>query len=238
MPRVNTLALALAALFAMTQTACTADSVDSTDEQEEDGLDEATGEAASALNPVYSISTSGTNVEWIYGEEVEDFYVHSCDMFTNGVVRSWQLKEKNAKDFRFSRHWCRPMMNNGTLGSSNDFYDHFYYDGSGTLGMSSVPLDELPVGVRFQAEYQPLSSAISYKISDVALLSQSAADVLAQHTGYDVAPYALGRTNSTFTLRCPVGKVMTGLGVDEWGGGSDQSHIVGLKIRCSTLVYQ
>jgi hypothetical protein len=243
MPRIDTLALALVALFATASSACTAEPMDVEDAQDEDlqsedTQDENVGSAASALSS-YSIASTYTSVQWYLGESVSDYDMSSCSMFPDGVVRSWQLKERNHNDFRYSRHFCRNMGANGTLGSDNDFNYHFYHEGSGTLGMSSVPLDTLPVGVRIQAEYQPFTSP-AFKISDVALLYADAADIVALYTGYSQAPYALGRNDSTYTLQCPTGKVITGLGVHEdiTSGGSDQSEITGFKIRCSTLSYQ
>ncbi len=240
MNRIHTISFALVTLLAAAMPACMAQSPDGDGAEDEAAQDESVGEAPSALGGAYSLQSSTYSSWFIQGTWVEDAEIHSCDVFDNGVIRSWQLKEKNAKDFRFSRHWCRDMQDDGTLGTANDSYDHFYHDGDGTLGMSSVPLDKLPVGVRFQADDVIMANGNSWwKISDVAMLYLSAADVYAQKTGYTQAPYALGRTDSTFTVRCPTGQVMTGMGVHERAFSPyDQSEITGVRIQCQRLLYQ
>ncbi len=241
MNRIHTISLTLLTLLAAAMPACVAPSPDGDDAQDDGAQDESVGAAPSAINaPLYSLQTSTYDVLFANGDPVDAADIHTCDMFTNGVIRSWQLKEKNAKDFRFSRHWCRDMLSNGTLGADNDSFTHFFHDGDGTLGMSSVPLDKLPVGVRFQADrVLTISGDTVYKISDVAMLHASAADVFAQKTGYTQAPYALGRTDDTYTLRCAAGRVMTGMGVHEKAFSPyDQSEITGVTIRCQRLLYQ
>lgn len=238
---IHTVAFSLLTLFVAAATpACMAPSSDAEDAEEGDAQDEEVGTAQAALGPKYQIIGSSTYPVWSAGADIYSYDVIRCSGFTNGVVRSWQLKEKNHSDFRFSRHWCRPMLSDGTLGAENDFADHFYHDGDGTLGMSSVPLDKLPVGVRFQADDVIMANGNSWwKISDVAMLYLSAADVYAQKTGYTQAPYALGRTDSTFTVRCPTGQVMTGMGVHERAFSPyDQSEITGVRIQCQRLLYQ
>ena len=236
MNRIQVVALSFLTLFAAAVTpACVASPPDA--EGDEGGAeDEDVGAAQSALGPKYQIIGSSSYPFWSDGTDVYSFDVTRCDMFTNGIVRSWQLKEKNTSDFRFSRQWCRPMLSNGTIGADNDFTDHFFHDGDGTLGMSSVPLDKLPVGVRLQAT-SPLGY-YDHKVSDVAMLHESAADILAKKTGYTQAPYALGNNNSTYSVLCPAGQVMIGLGVRETSGGADRSEIVGVILECRPLVYQ
>jgi hypothetical protein len=241
MNRIQSITAALVTLLAAAATpACVAGPVDS--EESDDTLSEDVGSAqqASALPPKYMLDNSYYGMRpSLVGDWVSDSEVKLCDIFTSGVVRSWQLKEKNNRDFRFSREWCRPMMGNGQLGTDNDFIDHFYYDGDGTLGMSSIPLDKLPVGVRYQGKYVQELMDMPFKISDVALMYESAADILAQKSGYSLAPYALGRTDDTYTHRCWPGYVMTGIGIHErHSAGSDSSEMTGLKINCALLVYQ
>lgn len=236
MSHTHKLALALVGLFAITSSACVVEPADIEGEEEDIGVD--TSEIT--LQPAvryYIVPNGGSDVLWIPGDTVHDWDMHYCDQFADGVVRSWQLKERNAKDFRYSRHFCRNMASDGTLESTSDFAYHFYYEGTGTIGTTSVPLDSLPVGVRIQAEYQPFSSP-TYKISDVAMLYDQAADIADHFTGYSQASYALGRNDNTYTVVCPAGKVMTGLGISEnvFSGGSDQSEISGLRIRCDVLV--
>ncbi len=234
---IHTVAFSLLTLFVAAATpACMAPSSDAEDAEEGDAQDEEVGTAQAALGPKYQIIGSSTYPVWSAGADIYSYDVIRCSGFTNGVVRSWQLKEKNHSDFRFSRHWCRPMLSDGTLGAENDFADHFYHDGDGTLGMSSVPLDKLPVGVRLQA-----ASSLGYydhKVSDVAMLHESAADILAKKTGYSQASYALGNNDSTYTVVCPAGQVMIGLGVRDTSGGADRSEIVGVILECRPLVYQ
>lgn len=236
MNRIQTIALSLAALFAAAATpACVADpdSPDDADDEEVASAEQAAGA------PDYSLGSTVYLRSWNLGVDVELSEIQGCDMFANGVVRSWQLKEKNARDFRFSKHFCRDMQQNGTLGADNDFTLHFFHDGDGALGMSSIPLDKVPVGVRFQAAtVLNISGDSTHKISDVAMLYESAYDVYNHLTGYSQASYALGRSDDTYTLTCLPGQVMTGIGVHEKPGSGDKSEITGLSLGCRILLYQ
>lgn len=184
--------------------------------------------------------TYHTYEPFFYGEEVSDSLVEECDQFADGVVRSWHLKERNHHDYRYSKIFCRDIEPDGTLGSVNDPRTHFFYDGDGTLGTTPIPLDTLPVGVRLRAKYDGLGySGYIYKIGDVALLYDHADDIYAGFTGYQATSYAFGHdTGGTYTVVCPPGKVMTGIGVfeDIIAGGTNQSEIRGVKIRCDELV--
>lgn len=239
MHRIQAIPFALTALFAAAMSGCMAGPVEPEDTQDDGADSEDVGAAESALTPGYSLQSGGLYPRFSYGTNIPDEDVPSCTMFSNGVVRGWHLKERNVRNFRYSQEWCRNMNPNGTLGSDKDFYEHFYYDGSGTLGITEIPLDKLPVGVRLQAYYSAFFNP-TYRISDVAMLYASADDIYAGHTGYTQAPYALDRTDSTFTVHCPVGMVMTGIGVDEYtgSGSSDDSPIAGVKIHCQTLIHQ
>jgi hypothetical protein len=77
----------------------------------------------------------------------------SCEnVYENGVVRSWYLKERNARDFRKSYSFCRDVESDGT--HHDDEYaeiGHFSYSGDGETGNSSVPIGRLasePTGAR------------------------------------------------------------------------------------------
>lgn len=232
MNRIHTLSLAFVALLsAALVPACMAGPIDSEGAEDGDNAQEEVGEAEQALGPTYTFGPSTTHRTLSEGEN-PDFWF-GCYGFPNGVVRSWQLKEKNVRDFRISRQWCRDMMSDGTLGADNDPVEHFYHDGNGTLGMSSVPLDRLPIGVRLQAD----SVFGVLKIADVAMLSESAADIAANRTLYSQASYALSRNGTTYTLMCPTGYVLTGLGIKD-NPGSESHEIRGVGITCRELVAQ
>lgn len=240
MNRIHTLTATLVTLFAAAATPACVQGTGESDDMD-DALSEDVGSAqqADGLPPKYSLDL---NTRQTRQSQVGDFLFNSeidgCDVFTNGVVRSFQLKEKNIRDFRFSREWCRPMLGNGTLGTDNSFNDFFYYDGTGTLGMSSIPLDQLPVGVRFQGKYVQELMSMPFKISDVALMYASAADILAMKSGYTLASYALSRTDDTYTVRCWPGYVLTGIGVSERHANPDSSEMTGIAIQCTALVYE
>ena len=220
-------------LFAAATPACVAEPVGS--DEPEDAQSEDVGSAEQALSrPGYSLSN---NSYFVWGPGTSyDWQVVNCDMYDNGVVRGFQLNELNNRDFRFSRQWCRDMANNGTLGADNDHRDHFFHAGDGTLGISQVPLDKLPVGVRVQAKY----ILGTFKVSNVALLYSSAADIVAGLNGYTAAPYALTRTDDTYTARCLSGTVLTGIAVNDSTTLLNQdasSAIHGIGLQCTQLVY-
>jgi|GEM_PF-5890354 len=131
--------------------------------------------------------------------------VRSCkDSYGRGdvVVRKWYLKERNARDFRQSRTFCKNMTDSGTLGSNADQPWHFDYAGSGTTGTSYISTSNLPVGVQLRGSKDILGVI---RIADVAMLYDRAGDIYAGYTGYNRASYALGRNGRTWTLQCDPG---------------------------------
>jgi hypothetical protein len=231
MNRIHTISLALVALLsAALVPACVAEPGGSQDAEDGDDTREEVGTAEQALS-TYTLDTATVHPTLADGDAPDEWF--GCNGFPNGVVRSWQLKEKNVKDFRISRQWCRDMLTDGTLGPDNDPVEHFYHDGNGTLGMSSIPLDRLPVGVRIQAD----KSFGVLKVADVAMLSASAADIAAKRSSYAQAAYALSRNASTYTVMCPAGYVMTGIGVNTHLG-SESHEIRGVGLACKSLVAQ
>ena len=156
------------------------------------------------------------------------------DVYADGVVRSWYIKERNKADFRSSKHYCRDMGLDGTLVSGYVGQTHFTHSGSGTTGNSSVPLSDLPVGVRTKWK-----TTGTDKLVDVNMIYNSADQIASFDTGWSGAGYALSRSGTTQTLECSAGYVMTGLRILEkttGTGGANQSEIVGVRIECSQLV--
>jgi len=182
-----------------------------------------------ALDEVYSLGPTET----IALEEPFEPSSIRCSSFPNGVVRSWHVLEKNKYDFRWSKHYCRNMESDGTLGPVYDFIQHFYNSGNGTYGISKIPLNRLPVGVRLRLK-QPGSG---FSISDVALLHNRADDIFAGSRSYTQAAFALGRSGTTRTLECPRGAVMRTISVTSIprSGGPNQSRISNVAIHCSPL---
>ena len=239
MHHIHNVSLAIVALFsAVLAPACAEGPVDSDGAADEAVTDEEVAEAEQAASPPgYTLGASYELKSLPGGWEPST--VPTCQQFTNGVVRSWQLKEKNAKDFRYSKEWCRPMSRDGTLGSDNDFTEHFYYEGAGTVGMSSVPLDKLPVGVRVEVDTVWTAWLGNVpKVGDVAMLHDSAADILDKKTSYSQATPALGRDYTTYTVVCSPGYVMTGIGVYDTTPSSNASEIYGVKIKCRELLFE
>ena len=192
---------------------------------------DAAGEVSLALADDERYTLGQTQTYALYEEpEVSVFH---CPPFTNGVVRSWHVYEKNKYDFRWSKHYCRNMEDDGTLGSTYDFRLHFYNSGNGTYGISKIPLTSLPVGVRLRVKERARNS-----ISNVALLYDDAADIFAGMTSFSQAPWALGHSaGTTRTLRCGRGEVMRNLDVQDvpQSGGPNQSRIANVYIGCATL---
>ena len=236
MNRIHTLSLALVTLFsAALLPACVAEPVDS--EDAEDMAGEEVGVAQQGLT--YVLDPAVTYVTWADGEAVTTASVRQCTQFTNGVVRGWQLKMKNLRDFRYSREWCREMLSDGSLGSNPDPWDHFYYDGDGSSGISQIPLDKLPIGVQLQTDKLGIGALAVWKVADAALMYASVTQVRDHAYTWAYALGALGTSGSYAQLKCPVGSVMTGIGVKHMQVGSgDTAEIRGVSIACHALVQQ
>lgn len=116
MNRIQTITAALVTLFAAATPACVAGPVDSDDPGDTPSEDVASAQQAQS-RPGYSLGPT----TWKMGSAgfPVSQMLNCNDVYPNGVVRAWQLRELNKRDFRFSREWCRDMLDNGTLGPDN-----------------------------------------------------------------------------------------------------------------------
>lgn len=184
-----------------------------------------------------SVVTRSTRYDVLGDSGVVQRSFDCMDVYGDGVVRSWYLRERNEADFRRSKHFCRDMAADGTLATGYVGQTHFDHTGGYTEGDSSIPLDRLPVGVRTKWKLDGAFTAYD-KLIDVNLIHSDAETVIDGDDGWSGAGYALGRAGSTTTLECPAYYVMTGLRILEkttGTGGANQSEIVGVRIVCARL---
>lgn len=159
------------------------------------------------------------DLDFVKDKVVESEFVTCLDLYENGVLQGFFIKEINNRDWQSFRFSCRDLQKDGTVGSKFEKAKFlFNFEKEGKLYESTVPTNHVAFGVfelwnKLELRESLLTVALNHQnataIFDAAKKNQRPADIRISEKVPPSSPVSI----STTSWFCPLGMVMTGAAI-------------------------
>jgi hypothetical protein len=166
-----------------------------------------------------SVWVACNDLDFAKDKVVESEFVTCLDIFENGVLQGFFIKEVNNRTWQSFRFSCRNLQKDGTVGPKWDKAKFlFNYEKEGALYETTVPTEHVSLGVfevwnKLELRQSLLSIGIEHQsakaIFDAGIRGRLAADIKVTDRVPPASPALIGSSG----WHCPAGMVMTGAAI-------------------------